>query len=71
MNLQKYFLLDLKKLGIVILAFIIAVILHNVISGLLKVEEPIFFILAVIAIPGYFIIMVSYTIIYNFRKTKK
>jgi hypothetical protein len=38
------------------LSFIPSVILHNLVSGLLKVEEPVFFLLAIIGAPmGFFV----------------
>lgn len=71
MNPEKYLLLDLKKLGIIIASFIVAVILHNLISGLFGIEEAVFFILAVIVIPLYFLISVGYTIFHHVKKAKK
>ena len=58
MNIEKYLLLNIKKLVIVILSFVLAVILHNVFYALFGFEEPVFFLLAVIVIPVYFVIMV-------------
>ena len=71
MNPEKYLLLDLKKLGIIIASFIVAVILHNLVSGLLGVEEPVFFILAVFVIPIYFLVSVGYTIFHHVKQAKK
>jgi hypothetical protein len=68
MNLEKYFLLDIKKLGIIVLSFIGALVLHNLIYGWFKVEEPFFFILAIIVVPVYFLIAVSYTIFHHVKR---
>jgi len=71
MNLEKYLLLTIKKIGIIVVLFIIAVLLHNFISGWIGVEEPVFFIIAVIVIPVYFLIAVGYTIFHHVKKRKK
>ena len=71
MNPEKYLLLNLKKLGIIIVSFIAAVILHNLISGMLGVEEPVLFILAVFVIPLYFLISVGYTVFHHVKRAKK
>jgi hypothetical protein len=57
------FLLSWKKLVIVLVAGFISIILHNVFSALFGLEEAIFFIIAVLVIPIYFIISVVYTIL--------
>jgi len=70
MESDKYFLLNGKKILLIIAGFFIAVILHNLIYGLFKSyfdstigDEPFFFIIAVIVIPVYFLFCVVYTII--------
>ena len=75
MNLEKYFLLNLKKLLIIIFAFIAAVLLHNFVYALFYDyfirtggDEPFFFIIAVIIIPAYFLISAGYTIFYHVKK---
>lgn len=60
--MRKIFLLTWKKILIIAIAFILSVVLHNVISGLIGEDEPIFFIIATIIVPIYFIISVLYTI---------
>jgi len=69
-KLEKYFLLNGKKILLIFLGFIVAIILHNLIYGLFKVyfdahggDEPFFFIIAVILIPIYFLICFIYTLI--------
>ncbi len=68
MNLKKYLLLSWKKILIMIAAVLLSVFLHNVISGLFDIEEVVFFILAVIIIPLYFIISVVYTFMIIIKK---
>ena len=69
-KIDKWFLLSTKKAGMFLGAWILAVILHNLIYGLFNVEEAFFFILAVIVIPLYFIICIIYTILYFTRQRK-
>jgi hypothetical protein len=69
-NLDKYLLLSWKRILIIIAAWFISVILHNIIYMLITYfnpafegDEAFFFIIAVIVIPVYFVISVVYTII--------
>ena len=62
---KKYFLLDKKKSMLIIVLWIVSVLLHNIVSAILGVEEPVFFILAVIVIPIYAIASILYTL-YSF-----
>ena len=71
MSLEKYLLLGMKKLGIIIFAFVVAVLLHNFISAGIGAEEPVFFFIAVLVIPLYFLIAVLYTIFHHVRKAVK
>ena len=71
MNIEKYLFLDIRKTGMIVFAFVIAVLLHNFISGLISFEEPVFFILAVIVIPVYFLICVIYTIFHHVKRHLK
>ena len=68
MNIEKYLLLNWKKILIIIGAWFLAVILHNAFYALFNVEEAVFFILAVIIIPIYFITAIIYTIIKKIKK---
>jgi uncharacterized membrane protein YhdT len=68
MNLEKYLLLNCKNVLIIIMAWFVAFILHNAIYAIFNFEEPVFFLLAVIVIPLYFIVSVSYTIINSVKK---
>ncbi len=68
MNTEKYLLLNAKNLVIIIISFIVAIVLHNLISGLFNIEEAVFFILAVIVIPLYFLVSVGYTIFHHVKR---
>jgi len=72
---NKYFLLTWKKFFIIILAWFLAVILHNLVYGIFKIwfdvrggDEAFFFIIAIIIIPIYFIVMLIYTIVNLLKK---
>ncbi len=43
MKTKQLFLLSWKKVWIIVVAGFISILLHNLISGLLGVEEPVFF----------------------------
>tara|TARA_Y100000310_G_scaffold144610_1_gene143848 strand:+ start:960 stop:1262 length:303 start_codon:yes stop_codon:yes gene_type:complete len=62
MNKEKYFKLSLKKLVIIIGAWFVSVILHNLVSAIFGFEDALFFILAIVVIPAYFIICIIYSI---------
>jgi hypothetical protein len=69
-QLDKWFLLTWKKAWIIIVAWFLAIVLHNLIYGLFKTyfearggDELVFFILATIVIPLYFVVCFIYTII--------
>jgi len=61
MKVNKFFLLSWRKLWILVVSGFFSIILHNLISGLLKVEEAFFFIIVVFIIPIYFLISVLFT----------
>ncbi len=76
---DKWFLLSWKRFLFILIAFIIAVLLHNLIYGLgiyfggrnfwgVGGDEPFFFIIATILIPLYFIICIVYSLIKKFSK---
>ena len=65
------FLLSWRKIWIVVVAGFISILLHNLISALLGIEEPVFFVIVVIILPIYLLISVIYSIIYKIRKKKK
>jgi len=67
---DKYLLLSWKRVLIIACAWVLSVLLHNVIYGLFYEhfsrtggDEPVFFILAIFVIPLYFIISLVYTVI--------
>lgn len=70
MKLDKCLLLSWKRVLIIGCAWVLSVLLHNLIYGLFYDyfrrtgdDEAVFFILAVFVIPLYFIISVVYTVI--------
>ncbi len=67
-KLNKYFLLNFKKILFIIGGWIIAVVLHNLISAIFRFEDAFFFILAVIIIPLYFLSSLIYTLVTYLRK---
>lgn len=70
MNISKFFLLTWKKVWVIIVGGFISILLHNLISGLLGVEEAFFFFLVVFVIPAYLIISIPFTIINSMKKKK-
>jgi len=67
---DKYLLLSWKRILIIACAWVLSVLLHNIVYGLFYEhfsrtggDEPVFFILAVFVIPLYFIISLVYTVI--------
>ncbi|MFC1594958.1 hypothetical protein ACFL3E_00840 [Patescibacteria group bacterium] len=67
-KIKNLFLLSWKKLWIVVVGGFLSIILHNVISALMKVEEAFFFILVVFVLPTYLIIAGIYSLVYKIRK---
>ncbi len=61
-NFDKIFSLNLKRIGLIMLIWIVAVFLHNTIYGLFGWEEPVFFVIAVFIIPIYFFFSVFYSL---------
>jgi len=68
MNTKKLFLLNWRKVWIVIVADFACIVLHNLVSAWLGFEEGVFFILAIFVIPIYFIVVVIYSIVYLIKK---
>jgi len=76
-NWNKYFLLSWKKILLIALSWIVAVILHNLVYGLFKTyfdshggDEPFFFIIAVIVIPLYFFVCLIYSLIFWIKNSR-
>ncbi len=70
MKLDKCLLLSWKRVLMIACAWILSVLLHNLIYGLFYDyysrtggDEPVFFVLAIFVIPLYFIISLVYTAI--------
>ena len=71
------FLLSWRKTGIMIIAWILAVFFHNLVYALFYGyysrtggDEPVFFLIATVAIPLYFLVSIVYTIFQKVRKKK-
>jgi len=60
--IDKYLILSWKNIGIIIAAWVVSVILHNVVSVVFGFEEALFFIIAIFVIPIFVIISLIYTI---------
>ncbi len=61
-------LLNVKRLILIVAAWIVAAVAHNLVSALLGIEEAVFFLLAVIVIPLYLLVSIAYTIYVKVRK---
>ncbi len=64
MEAAKIFLLEVRKAAYLTLAWVAAVFLHNIISGLMGREEWVFFLIAVFVIPFYLTLILIYTLIH-------
>ena len=66
--------LSVKRLLLIVAAWVICVLMHNVIYALFqdffgpRGDEPFFLIFAVIIFPAYFVASLAYTIIQRLRK---
>ena len=67
---QNIFIISWKKFGILLISWVVSVVIHNFGSALIGFEEPVFFLIAVIVIPLYFIISIIYSIIHYFWRKK-
>ena len=67
---DKWFLLDWKNFLTIVVLWFVFVFIHNAIYGLFGVEDAIFFILAVLLIPLYFLISIIYSIIKLVKKAQ-
>ena len=71
-KLDKYFLLTWKKVGIIIISWIVAVILHNLFFAIFNIEEIFFLLISSIIIPIYVLIVLVYSLIkFLKRRIKK
>jgi len=71
MKIKNLFLLSWKKLWIVVVGGFVSIILHNLISGLVGVEEVFFFILVVFVLPVYILIAAIYSLICKIKDKNK
>jgi hypothetical protein len=69
-EVKKIFKLNAKKLLLLLLAEVIGIIAHNLLSALLGTEEAFFFILSVLIIPAYFLVAVLYSFRLRLSKVK-
>jgi hypothetical protein len=70
-EIKKFFLLSWKKLLLIIIASFISIVLHNLISGLLGIEEVFFFILVIFVIPAYTLLAILFSLFNLFGGKKK
>ena len=76
-KLDKWLLLSWKRFILLVVIWIVAVVMHNLIYAFfigvlgIEFEEPVFFIIATIVIPAYFIISVVYSLIKKRKGVKK
>jgi len=71
MNSKRLFLLSWKKGWIIVVSGFVGIILHNLISALIKGEEAVFFILVIFVLPLYILIAIIYSLIYLIRNRSK
>ncbi|MFH1503644.1 MAG: hypothetical protein ABIE36_03225 [Candidatus Diapherotrites archaeon] len=68
MKFDKYFLLNWRKVWVIVVGWFVAVMLHNVIFAIFGFEEAVFFIIAVILMPVYVLVVLIYSLICLIRK---
>lgn len=68
MKLKEVFLLNWRKVGLVVIGWFIAVALHNLIYAATKIEEGFFLILATIVLPAYILVAGIYSLIKHSKK---
>jgi uncharacterized membrane protein len=71
MKNKNIFILNWKKFVGIVLIDLLSIILHNLVSGLLGVEEAFFFSIAVLIIPIYLLIAIVYSTVNYFKNKKK
>jgi hypothetical protein len=75
--LDKLLRLTLRKLLLIVAAWVLCVILHNAIYGLFRDsfgpdwDEPFFLLLAVVVIPLYFVVSLTYTAVQRIRQIRR
>ncbi|MBR9707407.1 MAG: hypothetical protein GOV15_03145 [Candidatus Diapherotrites archaeon] len=68
MNLKDLFFFSWKKLWIIVVGGFISIVLHNLLSALLGLEEAFFFIIVIFVIPAYVLVMLVYTLLHKLKK---
>jgi hypothetical protein len=68
---NKYLFLSWQKILVIILAWFMSIVLHNVFYMVFGIEEAVFFIVAVIVIPIYFAVSFIYSFIKILRGKDK
>ncbi|MCD6225655.1 hypothetical protein J7J95_01060 [bacterium] len=61
MHWQKLLILNRKKGSVLLGTEVLAILLHNFLGAWLKTEEAFFFVIAVLLIPGYFLLSILFT----------
>lgn len=70
---HRYLWLTPRRLGLIAAAWVLAVVAHNLAYGLLRGffdegwDEPVFFILATLVIPAYFLVALAYSVAARLR----
>lgn len=59
---EQHFMLSWRKLWIVVIVGFVSIILHNGISFLFNIEEPVFFSIVLIVLPFYLIVAGLHTL---------
>ncbi|MFW0861974.1 MAG: hypothetical protein ACKKL6_00080 [Candidatus Komeilibacteria bacterium] len=67
-KVEKLFKLSWKRLVLIIIAWIVAVVLHNLLSAAIGTEEAFFFIIAIFVLPIYLIIAAVYSLVAFIKK---
>lgn len=67
-KLDKYFLLNWKKLWVIVVAGFVSIILHNLFYAIFGFEEAVFFSIVIFILPIYLIISGVYSLIRFLKK---
>lgn len=70
MKIKKFFILNPKKLCLIVAVGSVSIILHNLVSGLTGSEEAFFFTLVIFVLPAYILIALLFTLINFFGKKR-
>ncbi len=70
---HRYLWLTPRRLGVIGVTWVLAVVAHNLVYGLLPGlfaeggDEPVFFVLATLVIPAYFLVALAYSVVVRLR----